>query len=95
MTIQPIGPCAAALTLTAADLSLRGLSCAALTSAQALRLVRDALSSAGLVLPGPLELDAYPDGGGLLLLARSLPRQSTRPLPVRSCRRGRIKRHNT
>lgn len=92
MTIQPIGDRAAALILSAAD--LRGASPEAITPPEALRLTRNALSAAGLSLPSPLELEVYPDGQGLLLLVRSLPR-SARPLPVRACRRGRVRRSGT
>lgn len=93
MTIQPIGDHAAALTLSAADLG--GAAPETITPPEALRLIRDALSAAGLKFPGPLELDAFPDGTGLLLFVHSLPQPSARPLPVRAFRRGRVKRSGT
>lgn len=93
MTILPIGDHAAALTLTADD--LRGASPEALSPMETLRLTRDALTAAGMELPGPLELDAYPDGGGLLLLIRSAGPCPARPLPVHACRRGRVRRSGT
>lgn len=93
MTILPIGDHAAALTLSAAD--LRGAVPEALSPTEALRLTRQALSDAGMDLPGPLELDAYPDGGELLLLIRSADPLQSRPLPVRACRRGRVRREST
>lgn len=92
MTIQPIGENAAALTFSAAD--LRGTSPEALSLTETLRLTREALSAAGLTLSGPLELDAYPDGPGLLLLVRAAPCQA-RPMPVRAFRRGRVRREST
>lgn len=93
MTIQPIGDHAAALTFSADD--LRGAAPEALSPMETLRLTRQALSAAGMHLPGPLELDAYPDGGGLLLLIRSADRRPVRPLPVRACRRGRVRKSGT
>lgn len=93
MTIQPIGENAAALTLDPAD--LRGASPEAISPTEALRLTRQALSAAGLALPGPLELDAYPDGAGLLLLVRSAVPCQARPLPIRAFRRGRVRRKST
>ena len=93
MTILPIGDHAATLTLSAADLC--GASPEALSLQETLRLTRQALSIAGMHLPGPLELDAYPDGEGLLLLVRSAPPCQHRPLPVRACRRGRVRRKST
>lgn len=93
MTILPIGDHAATLTLTSDD--LRGAAPEALSPQETLRLTRQALSTAGLELSGPLELDAYPDGGGLLLLVRSAPPCQPRPLPVRTCRRGRVRPKST
>lgn len=93
MTIQPIGENAAALTFSALD--LRGASPEAISPIEALRLTRQALSAAGLALPGPLELDAYPDGAGLLLLVRAAVPCQARPLPVRAFRRGRVRRKST
>ena len=93
MTILPIDDHAAALTLSADD--LRGASPETLSPMETLRLTRQALSAAGMHLPGPLELDAYPDGGGLLLLVRSAARLPTRPLPVRTYRRGRVRKCDT
>lgn len=93
MTIQPIGENAAALTFDPAD--LRGTSPEALSLAETLRLTREALSAAGLTLSGPLELDAYPDGPGLLLLVRANLPCPARPLPVRAFRRGRVRKGGT
>lgn len=93
MTILPIGDHAAALTFSAAD--LRDSAPEALSPSEALRLARQALSSSGLDLSGPLELDAYPDGTGLLLLVRSAAPSQPRPLPVRACRRGRVRKSGT
>lgn len=93
MTIQPIGENAAALTFSALD--LRGASPEAISPTEALRLTRQALSAAGLTLPGPLELDAYPDGAGLLLLVRAAVPCQARPLPVRAFRRGRVRKSGT
>lgn len=93
MTIQPIGDNAAALTFSPAD--LRGASPEAISPTEALRLTREALSTAGFALSGPLELDAYPDGAGLLLLVRAALPCRARPLPVRACRRGRVRKSGT
>ena len=93
MTIQPIGDHAATLTLSAADLG--GAAPEAITPPEALHLIRDALFAAGLKFPGPLELDAFPDGAGLLLFVRSLPQPPARPLPVRAYRRGRVGQRGT
>ncbi len=95
MNIEPIGATAAALSLTAHDLSRYGFDPCRLTLDQALRLTRDGLAAAGLSLPGALELEAFPDGEGVLILARALPQCPPRSIPVRACRRGRVHRRPT
>ena len=66
MTVQSIGPCAAVLSLTPAELTLRGCSTDALTREQALAL----LAESGVVLPGRVEIDTFPGRREVLVFAR-------------------------
>ena len=66
MTVQSIGPCAAVLSLTPTELTLRGWSPVALTRKQALAL----LWEAGVALPGRVEIDTFPGRREVLVFAR-------------------------
>ena len=70
--MQPVGEHAALLYATLEDLRERGTTPEALDLEQALELVREGADLAGLELEAPLELEAYPDRGGVLLFVRSL-----------------------
>ena len=73
MTIQAIGTTGLALYLTPGDLRARGLDPKALDLDQAIALTREACHSAGLCLPEPLEIEAYPDKAGILVFAQLRP----------------------
>jgi len=73
MTIQPIGPASVALYFTPADLSRHGLTPASLTLEQALTLTREACGRSGIVLDGPVEIEAYPEYCGVLVFAHTRP----------------------
>ena len=78
--MQPVGEHAALLYATLEDLRERGTTPEALDLEQALELVREGADLAGLELEAPLELEAYPDRGGVLLFVRSLaPRRVWHP----------------
>ena len=84
MTNRPAGGAGAAFYLTARELSQRGLTPAALTPEQALTLVREAFALQGERPPCLLEIAAYPEAGGVLLLAHTpppVPRREGRPFP--------------
>lgn len=73
MTIQAISSSALALYLTPCDLQARGLDPGGLDLPQAMALAREACQSAGLSLPEPLEIEAYPDKAGILVFAQVQP----------------------
>lgn len=73
MTIQAISSSALALYLTPCDLQARGLDPGELDLPQAMALAREACQSAGLPLPEPLEIEAYPDKAGILVFAQLRP----------------------
>jgi len=74
MTIHPVAPTGAALSLTPADLRLLGAEPAGLTPSLALALARAVCERAGIALSAPLELELYPDeSGGVLLFAHPKP----------------------
>lgn len=73
MTIQAISSSALALYLTPCDLQARGLDPGELDLSQAMALAREACQSAGLPLPEPLEIEAYPDEAGILVFAQLRP----------------------
>ena len=73
MTIQAIGTTGLALYLTPCDLRARGLTPRELDLDQAMALTREACQSAGLSLPEPLEIEAYPDEAGVLVFAQLRP----------------------
>lgn len=78
--MQPVDGWAALLYATLEDLRERGTTPEALDLEQALELVREGADLAGLELEAPLELEAYPDRGGVLLFVRSLaPRRVWHP----------------
>lgn len=71
MTIQAIGTAGAALYLSPEDLRAEGLSYGELPPERALEIIRFACRRAGITLEGPLEIDAFPSGKGVLLFART------------------------
>lgn len=71
MTIQAIGTAGAALYLSPEDLRAEGFSCGELPPERALEVIRRACRRAGIALEGPLEIDAFPSGKGVLLFART------------------------
>ena len=73
MTIQAISSSALALYLTPCDLQARGLDPGNLDLPQAMALAREACQSAGLPLPEPLEIEAFPDKAGILVFAQLRP----------------------
>ena len=73
MTIHPIGPSAALLSLTRTQLQQRGLHPDFLTDAQAADLAREGLSSLGRYADAVLELERYPGKDGLLLFIHTVP----------------------
>lgn len=73
MTIEPIGSASVALYITAADLKQRGMTPQSITLEEALRLARQAFEEAGITTDGAIEIEAYPNGCGVLVFARVQP----------------------
>lgn len=73
MTVQPIGPTAALLYLTRAELQERGLHPDFLTYERTLSLAKEGLSTLGQTTDSLLELESYPDEHGLLLFVHTSP----------------------
>lgn len=77
MTIQPISTASVMVYLTPEDLAQYGLSAHELTDGHTLELTKNAFSQAGLPLQEPLEIESFPDKGGLLLFIRIHPPRQT------------------
>ena len=75
MTIQPIGDTSAALYLSAADLEEHGVTGGELTLEHAMTLTQAAFARAGLTLAGSIEIEAFPDLGGVLVFVHLTPPQ--------------------
>lgn len=88
MTIHPISDRSAAVYLTQADLTPRGLTPATLTLTQARTLLR----SLPIPLPIPLEIEAYPTPQGVMLFLHT---PQSRPTPRRPLRQTRIRHRPT
>lgn len=88
MTIHPISDRSAAVYLTRADLTPRGLTPATLTLTQARTLLR----SLPIPLPIPLEIEAYPTPQGVMLFLHT---PQSRPTPRRPLRQTRIRHRPT
>lgn len=73
MTIQPIGPVSALLSLSRAELLERGLHPDLLTCQQTEELARECLFSLGRNVDCVLELESYPGEDGLLLFIHTTP----------------------
>ena len=73
MTIQPISVSAAALYITSDDLEQRGLSGSELTLEQTMDLARTAFEQEGLTLTGSMEIEAFPNLGGVLVFVHLTP----------------------
>lgn len=73
MTVHPIGPASALLSLSREELQERRLHPDLLTPLQTEKLAQECLSSLGRSVDCVLELESYPSEGGLLLFIHTAP----------------------